>query len=83
MPTSASPPSPLPDAERDLPGWLCLLVIIPPLWFAAPLVLTFIAVRVVFFKRGGTPSTAAAIMSFLICLFWVWFLWAISGGAVP
>jgi hypothetical protein len=58
-------------------------VVVPPLWLAAPLVLVFAVVRLARSPEAGGPTVAAALVSFLIACFWIYYVAAVAGGAHP
>jgi hypothetical protein len=70
-------------ARWDPIGWACLLVVIPPLWLAAPLVLAFTVIRLVRTPEAGTPTALAAIISLIVTPFSVYYVVALLRGAHP
>jgi hypothetical protein len=75
--------APVARTPRDLLGWACLLVVVPPLWLAAPLVLAFTVVRLWRSQEAGGPTVAASFISFLLSCFWIYYVAAVLGGAHP
>ncbi len=58
-------------------------MVVPPLWLAAPLVLAFTVLRLGRSQEASGPTAAAALVSFLISCFWIYYVAAVIGGAQP
>jgi hypothetical protein len=76
-------PAPVERPPRDLLGWACLLVVLPPLWVIAPLVVLFTGVRLARSENARGPTFATALISFVISLFLIWYFTALVRGASP
>lgn len=77
-----------PAPQRDFIGWICLvLVLVPPLWPAAPAVLVLSSIRLGLKVRADeelpSPTVVALAFSFGVTCFLGWYLWKVASGAQP